>query len=388
MQLTKSIQILKATIFHLFLGFGFYFTIINTLVAETLVIGSSKNAIKIEKIAVFDEPWALTFINQDELLVSTKKGTLWLVQKDGKKSLIEGIPEVAYGGQGGLGDILPHPKFEQNNLLYLSFVASTNNGRTRGARVIRAKLENGKLINHQLVWEQLPHTKGRGHFSHRLAFGPEGSSQEGMLFISSGDRQIMHPAQTFDNNLGKIIRLHDDGGIPVDNPYANLGFPANTIWTLGHRNVLGLSFAPDNQLWANEMGPLHGDELNLISKGENYGWPLVSEGNHYNGRYIPSHKTNEKFTPPVRYWVPTIAPSSLAFMPMQKDIKWSGNAFISGLKSKAIFRLEIQNNQIIKQERFYIGKRIRAITVSSDLTLWAIEDGNLGGLLKLELEKN
>ena len=388
MQLTKSTQILKALIFHLLIGFGFYPTSFNTVVAETLVIGSSKNAIKIDKITVFDEPWALTFINQDELLVSTKKGKLWLVQKDGKKSLIEGVPEIAYGGQGGLGDILPHPKFEQNNLIYLSFVASTNNGRTRGARVIRAKLENGKLINHQLVWEQLPHTKGRGHFSHRLAFGPEGSSQEGMLFISSGDRQIMHPAQTFDNNLGKIIRLHDDGGIPVDNPYANLGFPANTIWTLGHRNVLGLSFAPDNQLWANEMGPLHGDELNLISKGENYGWPLVSEGNHYNGRYIPSHKTNEKFTPPVRYWVPTIAPSSLAFMPMQKDIKWSGNAFISGLKSKAIFRLEIQNNQIIKQERFYIGKRIRAITVSSDLTLWAIEDGNLGGLLKLELEKN
>ena len=232
-----------------------------------------------------------------------------IITKPNLKSLIEGIPEIAYGGQGGLGDILPHPKFNQNNLLYLSFVTSKNNGRTRGAKVIRAKLENGKLINPQLVWEQLPHTRGRGHFSHRLAFGPEGSSHEGMLFISSGDRQIMHPAQTFDNNLGKIIRLHDDGRIPVDNPYANMGFPANTIWTLGHRNVLGLSFSPDNELWANEMGPLHGDELNLISKGENYGWPLVSEGNHYNGRYIPSHKTNEKFTPPVRYWVPTIAPS-------------------------------------------------------------------------------
>ena len=386
MQLTKSIQILKAPIFHLVLGFGFYFTIINTLVAETLVIGSSKNAIKIEKIAVFDEPWALTFINQDELLVSTKKGTLWLVQKDGKKSLIEGIPEVAYGGQGGLGDILPHPKFEQNNLLYLSFVASTNNGRTRGARVIRAKLENDKLINHQLVWEQLPHTKGRGHFSHRLAFGPEGSSHEGMLFISSGDRQIMHPAQTLDNNLGKIIRLHDDGRIPVDNPYADMGFPANTIWTLGHRNVLGLSFSPNNDLWANEMGPLHGDELNLISKGENYGWPLVSEGNHYNGRHIPSHSTNDGFTPPVKYWVPTIAPSSLVFVPTTDDSKWSGNAVMTGLKSKAIFRLEIKNNQVIHQEKFYIGNRIRALTIGHDLTLWAIEDGRAGRLLKLIVE--
>ena len=386
MQLTKSIQILKAPIFHLFLGFGFYFTIINTLVAETLVIGSSKSTLKIEKIAVFDEPWALTFINQDELLVSTKKGTLWLVQKDGKKSLIEGIPEIAYGGQGGLGDILPHPKFEHNNLIYLSFVASTNNGRTRGARVIRAKLENGKLINHQLVWEQLPHTKGRGHFSHRLAFGPEGSSHEGMLFISSGDRQIMHPAQTFDNNLGKIIRLHDDGRIPVDNPYTDMGFPANTIWTLGHRNILGLSFSPDNELWANEMGPLHGDELNLISKGENYGWPLVSEGNHYDGQHIPSHSTNDSFTAPIRYWVPTIAPSSLVFMPIKKDGKWSGNAFISGLKSKAIFRLEIQNDRVVKEEKFDIGKRIRAVTLSNDFTLWAIEDGSLGRLLKLTLE--
>ena len=285
----ESIKVLRALIFAFLVGFGFYFTIIYAAIAETLVIGSSKNAIKVDKITVFDEPWALTFINQDELLVSTKKGKLWLVQKDGKKSLIEGIPEIVYGGQGGLGDILPHPKFSQNNLLYLSFVASKNNGRTRGAKVIRAKLENDKLINHQLVWEQLPHTRGRGHFSHRLAFGPEGSSHEGMLFISSGDRQIMHPAQTLDNNLGKIIRLHDDGRIPVDNPYSDMGFPANTIWSLGHRNVLGISFAPNNSLWANEMGPLHGDELNLISKGANYGWPVVSEGNHYNGKYIPSH---------------------------------------------------------------------------------------------------
>ena len=386
MHLMESIKVLRALIFALLVGFGFYFTIINAAIAETLVIGSSKNAIKIDKITVFDEPWALTFINQDELLVSTKKGTLWLVQKDGKKSLISGIPEIAYGGQGGLGDILPHPKFEQNNLLYLSFVASTNNGRTRGARVIRAKLENGKLINHQLVWEQLPHTKGRGHFSHRLAFGPEGSSHEGMLFISSGDRQIMHPAQTLDNNLGKIIRLHDDGRIPVDNPYADMGFPANTIWTLGHRNVLGLSFAPNNDLWANEMGPLHGDELNLISKGKNYGWPLVSEGNHYNGRHIPSHSTNDGFTPPVKYWVPTIAPSSLVFVPTTDDSKWSGNAVITGLKSKAIFRLEIKNNQVTHQEKFYIGNRIRAITIGHDLTLWALEDGGAGRLLKLIVE--
>ena len=262
-----------------------------------------------------------------------------------------------------------------------------SNGRTRGAKVIRAKLENRKLINHQLIWEQLPQTTGRGHFSHRLAFGPAGSSQNGMLFISSGDRQIMDPAQTFDNNLGKIIRLHDDGRIPNDNPFKEMGFPANTIWSLGHRNVLGIAFAPNNSLWANEMGPLHGDELNLISKGANYGWPVVSEGNHYNGKHIPSHSTNDKFTPPVRFWVPTIAPSSLAFMPIEAGKKWSGNAFISGLKSKSIFRLEIENEQVTHEEKFFIGKRIRALTISHDSTIWAIEDGGMGRLLNLTLEE-
>ena len=363
-----------------------YFTLPQTARAEVPIIGSSGSTIKIEKIAVFDEPWALTFINENDLLVSTKKGKLWLVKKDGAKFLIDGVPDITYGGQGGLGDILPHPNFSQNSLLYLSFVASENNGRTRGAKVIRAKLENRKLFNHQLIWEQIPQAKGRGHFSHRLAFGPAGSSHNGMLFISSGDRQIMDPAQSFDNNLGKIIRLHDDGRIPNDNPFKEMGFPANTIWSLGHRNVLGIAFAPNNNLWANEMGPLHGDELNLISKGANYGWPVVSEGNHYNGKYIPSHSTNDKFTPPVRFWVPTIAPSSLAFMPIEEGKKWSGNAFISGLKSKSIFRLDIRNDQVTHEEKFYIGKRIRALTISHDSTIWAIEDGGMGRLLKLNLE--
>ena len=361
-----------------------YFTLPQTARAEVSIIGSSGSTIKIEKIAVFDEPWALTFINANDLLVSTKKGKLWLVKKDGTKFLIDGLPDITYGGQGGLGDILPHPNFSQNSLVYLSFVASENNGRTRGAKVIRAKLENRKLLNHQTIWEQIPHTKGRGHFSHRLAFGIPGSSHNGMLFISSGDRQIMHPAQTLDNTLGKIIRLHDDGRIPSDNPFVEMGFPANTIWSMGHRNVLGIAFSPDNRLWANEMGPLHGDELNLISKGANYGWPLVSEGNHYNGKQIPNHSTNKNFTPPARYWIPTIAPSSLVFMPIN-DSKWSGNALISGLKSKSIFRLEIKESKIINEEKFYLGKRVRALTISNDMKLWALEDGGMGRLLKLSL---
>ena len=385
MQFTKSTEVLCSFIVSILVMSLCYFTLTQYARAEVSIIGSSGSTIKIKKIALFDEPWALTFINENDLLVSTKKGKLWLVKKDGTKFLIDGLPDITYGGQGGLGDILPHPDFSQNSLLYLSFVASENNGITRGAKVIRAKLENRKLLNHQLIWEQLPLTTGRGHFSHRLAFGPVGSPHNGMLFISSGDRQIMDRAQTLDNNLGKIIRLHDDGRIPNDNPFKEMGFIANTIWSFGHRNILGISFAPNNKLWANEMGPLHGDELNLISKGANYGWPLVSEGNHYNGKHIPSHSTNEKFTPPVRFWVPTIAPSSLAFMPIEEANKWSGNAFISGLKSKSIFRLVMANDQVIQSERFSMGKRVRAVTIGPDLDLWAIEDGGNASLLKITL---
>ena len=385
MQFKKYTEVLCSFILNILIMSVCYFTLLHTARAEVSIIGSSGSTIKIEKLAVFDEPWALTFINENDLLVSTKKGKLWLVKTDGTKFLIDGLPDITYGGQGGLGDILPHPNFRNNSLLYISFVTSENNGRTRGAKVIRAKLENGKLLNHQTIWEQLPQTKGRGHFSHRLAFGPAGSSHNGMLFISSGDRQIMDPAQSFDNNLGKIIRLHDDGRIPSDNPFIEMGFPANTIWSMGHRNVLGISFSPDNRLWANEMGPLHGDELNLISKGANYGWPLVSEGNHYNGKHIPNHSSDKNFTPPARYWIPTIAPSSLVFMPID-DSKWSGNALISGLKSKSIFRLEIKENEIIKEEKFYLGKRVRALTISNDMNLWALEDGGMGRLLKLSLK--
>ena len=385
MQFKKSTEVLYSFIVNILVMSVCYFNLPHTARAEVSIVGSSGSTIKIEKIAVFDEPWALTFINENDLLVSTKKGKLWLVKKDGTKFLINGLPDITYGGQGGLGDILPHPNFSQNSLVYLSFVASENNGRTRGAKVIRAKLENLTLRNHQLIWEQLPQTKGRGHFSHRLAFGPAGTSHNGMLFISSGDRQIMDPAQSFDNNLGKIIRLHDDGSIPNDNPFKEMGFPANTIWSLGHRNVLGVSFAPNNNLWANEMGPLHGDELNLISKGANYGWPEVSEGNHYNGEHIPSHATNDKFTPPVRFWVPTIAPSSLTFMPINKNNKWSGNAVISGLKSKSILRLEVWGDRVLKQEKFYLGKRIRAVTIGPNLDLWAIEDGSGANLLKIAI---
>ena len=152
MRFFKCKEFLWALKVYILLGLGFYFTLMQSAIAEMSVIGSSNSILKIEKVAVFDEPWALTFINQNDLLVSTKKGKLWLVEKDGTKSAIEGLPKITYGGQGGLGDILPHPNFKQNNLLYLSFVTSENNGRTRGAKVIRAQLKNGKLYNHCLLY--------------------------------------------------------------------------------------------------------------------------------------------------------------------------------------------------------------------------------------------
>ncbi len=202
------------------------------------------------------------------------------------KNQLEMYLRYPVGGQGGLGDVIIHPEFDKNRLIYISYVSTDNFGLTKFAKVIRAKLtisDTPKLTDITDIWQQIPATTGSGHFSHKMVFGPAGSDYERDIFISSGDRQKMNPAQRWDTNLGKIIRLTEDGKVPKDNPFQNKGLLAKSFWTLGHRNVLGIAFSKGGQLWSTEMGPKDGDELNLIQKGANYGWPIVSEGSHYSG---------------------------------------------------------------------------------------------------------
>lgn len=343
--------------------------------------GSAGSGVEAEPIASFDRPWAMTFLDQDHLLVTTKPGTLWLVGTDGKKQRVQGLPKPMVGGQGGLGDVVLHPKFDQNRLVYISMVLPGDTRKTRRATVLRGTLSLGDaptLSDLQVIWTQTPARPGKGHFSHRIAFGPKGK-----LFITSGDRQEQTPAQRWDMALGKIIRLNDDGTVPGDNPFQDKGTLAKSFWTTGHRNALGIAFDAQGRLWVHEMGPRHGDELNLIKPGRNYGWPIVSDGDNYSGKPIPDHATRPEFEAPRISWVPSIAPSGLVIYSGDVFANWQGDALIGGLVSRALIRVDLSGPNAQEAERFEWRKRVREVEQGPNGQLWVLEDGGNGRLLKL-----
>ena len=353
--------------------------------ANSFVTGSAGSRLEGEVVSKFNKPWAMSFINNDTLLITTKGGKLWLVNRRGEQSLVSEVPKVFEGGQGGLGDVVLHPNYKSNKLVYISYIDSDDEGKTRYATVIRGTLEKSdkpQLKNIEIIWKQTPARSGKGHFSHRIVFGLDGTKHARKIFITSGDRQEQTPAQAWDMALGKIIRLNDDGTIPTDNPFQDKGDLAKTFWTTGHRNALGMAFAKNGQLWSHEMGPRHGDELNLIVAGENYGWPIVSEGNHYSGAKIPTHDTRPEFMMPKLYWVPTVAPSGLIFYEGDEFSEWKGNAFIGGLKSRALVRIGFNNGEPFEAERFGWSKRVREVEIDDDGAIWVLEDGSSGRLIK------
>jgi len=333
--------------------------------------------------ARFDEPWAMAFLPDGRLLVSEKRGRLRLFDPDsGQVGEIVGVPAVAYGGQGGFGDVVPHPQFASNHLVYLSY-AEAGDGDTRGAAVARATLTldagtGGSLSNLQVVWRQVPKVSGSGHYSHRIAF-----DRAGKLWISSGDRQKFDPAQDMQSNLGKIVRLDADGSVPADNPFAAQGGVAAQVWTLGHRNVLGLAFDAAGRLWEHEMGPMGGDELNLVERGSNYGWPIVSNGDHYDGTPIPDHDTRPEFNAPEAWWTPVIAPSGFVIYSGSMFPYFRGHGFIGGLASQALVRVQFDGVQAREAARYDMGRRIREVEQGPDGAIWLLEDGADARLLRL-----
>jgi glucose/arabinose dehydrogenase len=336
----------------------------------------------VTEIATFNEPWAMTFLPDGRLLVTEKRGRLMIVGQDGEKSRpVEDVPDVAYRGQGGLGDVILHPDYANNGLIYLSY-AESGVGNVRGAAVARGRLKVGKTDSFfedaEVIWRQNPKVTDDGHYGHRMAFDADGH-----LFISSGDRQKFVPAQQMNGNLGKIVRLNDDGSIPTSNPFYDEGDVTAQIWSLGHRNPLGMAFDPQGRLWINEMGPLHGDELNLVIKGANYGYPIVSEGNHYSGEEIPDHATRPEFEAPKIAWIPTIAPGDLTFYSGDQFPQWQGSALIAGLASRSLIIVEIDGDSATETARHVMGKRIRAVEQGPNGAVWVLEDGDGGRLLKL-----
>lgn len=334
------------------------------------------------EIATFNEPWAMTFLPDGRMLITEKEGKLLLVDQNGAKIEIENIPEVDYGGQGGFGDVVLAPDFATSNRVYLSWVEAGADD-TRGAVVAHATLdvtaEKPALQNLKIIWSQSPKVTGKGHFSHRIVFSPDGQ----YLFIGSGERQKFDPAQDMTGNLGKIVRLYPDGKVPQDNPFVGKESALPEIWSLGHRNILGMAFDSEGKLWNQEMGPKDGDELNLVKRAANYGYPIVSEGDHYDGKKIPNHSTRPEFTAPKVAWIPTIAPSGLIFYSGDMFPAWKGSAFIGGLASQALIRISFDGENAKEAERFAMESRIREVEQGPDGALWVLEDGSKAKLLKL-----
>jgi len=344
--------------------------------------GTQGTVLVATRVATFDEPWAMTFLPDDTLLVTEKKGVLWHVNTDGSKTKVQGLWNVAYGGQGGLGDVVLHPDFKNNSWVYLSYAELGDDSATIGAVVVRAKLNLKKspltLASVEKLWKQEPKVTGKGHYGHRIAFGPDGK-----VFITSGDRQKLTPAQNFDGNLGKVLRLNDDGTVPSDNPWQNRGEIAKQFWSVGHRNMLGIDFDANGRLWVHEMGPRHGDELNLIIAGKNYGWPIVSNGDHYSGVPIPDHNTRPEFEAPRAFWVPSIAPSAFVIYDGNMFAGWKGSGLIGGLVSRALIHVDLKGEKAKEAERFKWGKRIREVEQGPEGALYVLEDRSGGRLLKL-----
>jgi glucose/arabinose dehydrogenase len=356
--------------------------------------------LNVETLAKLDNPWGMAFLPDGRLLITEKTGQL-RVFADGKVSApIKGLPKVEYKNQGGLLDVAIDPDFAKNELVYLSFTEVAEQQpkgakvRTdprlgkfvdptdtvlKGTAVARGRLVGAELKDVTVIWRQEPKIVGLNHFGGRLAFAPDGK-----LFITSGDRQSFDPAQDLRTNLGKVVRINPDGTIPNDNPFASKSGARPDIWSFGHRNPLGAAINPTSgQLWIHEMGPEGGDEVNIIEAGKNYGWPVVSEGDNYDGTPIPRHATKPEFATPVRSWNPSISPSGLIFYDGDLLPTWRGNVLLGGLSSKSIFRLTVGDARVTDVEQINIDRRIRDVLQAADGAVLVLSDGDDGELLRL-----
>lgn len=338
------------------------------------------------ELASFDQPWAAAFLPGTPWLAVTEKGGSLKLRDmtTGTVLAVAGVPDVLDEGQGGLGDVVPAPGYDgrTNRTVYLTW-AEKGEGSTAGAVMGRGRLEveggSARLTGLQVLWRQQPKVEGRGHYSHRIAFSPDGR----YLYLSSGERQAMTPAQDLDVNLGKVLRLDLDGAAAPGNPFASRGGVATQIWSYGHRNVLGLAFDADGRLWESEMGPRGGDEVNLVGRAANYGWPNASNGSHYSGEDIPDHRAGDGYAAPRVWWNPSVSPGSLMVYEGTLFAGWTGDAFLGALSGEALIRVHLDGSTATKADQWSMGARIREVESGPDGAIYVLEDGSGGRLLRL-----
>ncbi len=324
----------------------------------------------------FNSPFAMAFLPDGALLVTEKAGSLKMRNPDGRVVDIGGVPDVARGGQGGLLDVAVAPDFARSHVIYLSYSEPGPGGSQLALARGMIDADAQQLRGVDVIWRSGSSGQG-GQFGAIITFAPDGRS----LFLSSGERQRFTPAQDPAQALGKILHLTLDGKAWPGNPDYNAGGVRAQTWTSGHRNPYGLVFAPDGRLWEHEMGPKGGDELNLIEPGKNYGWPVVSNGDNYDGSPIPDHPSASRYQPPVLWWNPSISPSGMIIYSGSMFPQYRGSALIGALSGQALLRVTLDGSDATPADQWDMGARIRDVVQASDGAIWVLEDS--GRLLRL-----
>ena len=330
-----------------------------------------------------EHPWGIAFLPDGRALVTERPGRLRIVAPDGTVGpALDGVPAVDATGQGGLLGIALDPDFASNRLVYLSYAEPREGG--NGTSVARGRLAERGLVDVEVIFRQQPTVPGRHHFGSRLVF-----ARDGRLFVTLGERNSERErAQTLDTHIGKVVRIERDGRVPGDNPFVGRIGALPEIWSYGHRNIQGAALHPlTGELWTNEHGPKGGDEVNRTLPGLNYGWPKVSYGVEYSGAKISDSPTAPGIEPPVHYWVPSIAASGMLFYTGERFPAWQGSAFVGGLKSKQLSRLELDGNQVVHEEvllRGVLDQRVRDVVQGPDGYIYLLTDEDQGRLLRIE----
>jgi glucose/arabinose dehydrogenase len=330
-----------------------------------------------------EHPWGLAFLPDGRMLVTERAGRLRIVGRDGKVASqpVAGLPKIEEYGQGGLLDVALHPRFAENALVYLSFADRGDGG--YGTAVLRGRLVGESLQGVEVIYRQQPKSRGGRHFGSRLVF-----DQAGFLYVTQGDRGEQDRAQHLDDLAGKVLRVHDDGRIPKDNPFVGRAGARPEIFTLGNRNVQGAALHPvTGELWSHEHGPQGGDEVNVLRAGVNYGWPVITYGANYGtGTKIGEGTAKPGMAQPLHYWVPSIAPSGMAFYTGDRFTRWKGDLFVGALRDQMLVRLRLDGEKVVKEERMLQGTpgRIRDVRQGPDGLLYLLVDSSNGAIVRLE----
>jgi len=351
-------------------------------IADEGVVLTEKATLKVEQVVDgLEHPWGMAFLPDGRVLVTERPGRLRIV--DHGRLLprpVGGLPEIARAGQGGLLDVALHPEFASNRLVYLSYAARGPGG--VGTEVARGSWNGQDLEDTEVIFRMTPKSGGGRHFGSRLVF-----DRSGLLYVTLGDRGDRPLAQELDNHVGTVVRLHDDGSVPADNPFVGRSGAAPEIYSYGNRNVQGAALHPGTgELWTHEHGPQGGDELNVIRAGVNYGWPVITYGVNY-GIGSSNGAGTEKLgmAQPLHYWVPSIAPSGMAFYTADRIPQWRGDLLIGSLKFATLVRLELDGERVVHEERMLEGRlgRIRDVRQGPDGAVYLLTDADNGGLYRL-----